>query len=319
MPIDFDTGDNNIADNLRRAQNLFDNPVGWGGRIVSIIGAALDRFQSAALRDVAGDTPAGNQVPLINEDGVVDAVFPSATNSDAGITNTSDVAVAFAALAAVNAVNGVIGNFRVNFSNVEMRFVNSGPVTNPIPVYRAQTSTTPSLLLIATRGEHSPADNAFPVSRFDAAGRSFVPAVSLFNNAELASNAGVIHLNDPSSIDVRMPNGSRVYVRGARDDPNRVVTDTETKSIYLLNAEQLAAFNLQWGIVFRRWGSQQGEGHGQSDLYFTQHGRTAGVSGDLLIAFKRGQTNIFTQTLFQPTQRTDPALAKSGYLTEISV
>jgi len=321
MPIDFEN-----ANDIRRIQRLFQFPTGWATSVRRIINNALTRIGSSALLDTG---TAGGEVPLVAaERGIGDVVADATTERKGFIRQTNDVPLA----ADVNdALRGVdIGSRNINTRTPTTRFIRQGAgglsdFGNPVQtnIYRMITSSNPALFLYATPGQ--PGASRFNQVHADGLrlGELDIGNVVLLSDSNDNDATSRIYLNGGGAETVRDPEGNLLANLPLLQNRSNTDIDNERQSLYYLTQAQLDAFGFQWGVVIKGWG---GEGHHRRALRDISSGpavqvinnrmRTAGVDGDLLIAFHRGLASVYFDDE-RPILEVQTLDGQTGYTAEI--
>lgn len=298
MPIDFGN-----ADTLTRAQRLFDNPLGWGSRVIQMMSDAFGNenpFNSAALLDAGG----ADGVPVIAADGSLESLIADATTNNRGLVRSGDVADIPSIDALFAAVAALVDVFNLNVRSVP--FAQAGRAGGR-PVIRYQTSNQSSILLISTKGQ----DDPISVDRLS---NSVVLTAQLEND-----DATNIWLSPPASTVERAPDGT-ILANNLREldfapIPGNPRSAGPVSGIYLLNEAQLNAFSFSWGVLFKNWGSQGNDGvldtNPDQSFEFNNHMRTRGLDADLLVVFKAGATNIYHRSS-SPSNISSALLSRSN-------
>ena len=315
MPVDFGV---NTNDRLNRMRRLFDNPTGWGSRCIDTLAELLDADEGL-LNSVAAVDAGSNEgnAPIIDASGGVGGDIADATTDRAGLITRAQAPTISEAEAAVRAVVSVIGGGNLDIIEPGIRFIrplgsrrvedddgNLLYYQTTRALLRLDTNQNESILLIATEGQDAPRPDDTDTS---------VEDVVLLSNTRYDNDTERIYLNNGGTQTVRSPTGevrvelpplaNRVYpVSG-----NQV--DRDTGGIDHLNAAQLSAFGFTWGIILKGWGARGGV-RGISDITGDPHPtpglplgfaysnrmRTAGVPGDLLIAYKPAQATVYYES-----------------------
>lgn len=318
MPIDFNTDEFNNTDTLTRAQRLFDNPTGWGDRVIQMLSNAFgddNPFGSAALLDAGGV----DGVPVIGEDGSLESFIGDATTDAKGLVTSNQLQTASEVQTALAVALSTIGASRLNIVDARLGSTRRISSTNELShsVTQVVFSTASSIIMISGAGRTAPITG-------DVIGILQSQPVSLAPTFDVDNNSTRILINSGRPSDQPPLDGYRTL--------DGTALDTSGDSVSYLSQAQLDAFGLSWGFRIRGWGSDGGlktflSGRDQNNGWSPRQVTERGVA-DLLIAYKPAATTMWSEYYYynqdftppQPPLARNPTalvLGSSGYAVEI--